>query len=127
MSKQQIQTNLAPQAIGIYSQAIKYGNTVYISGQIPLLPMTSTVISDDIESQIHQVFKNIREIAIAAGGSLADVMKLTVYLTDLNNFSIVNKIMANYFSEPYPARAVIGVTALPKNVQIEIDSIMILA
>lgn len=126
MSKQQIQTHLAPQAIGTYSQAIQCGNTIYISGQIPLLPGATTIINEDIELQTHQVFDNIQAITTAAGGSLVDIVKLTVYLTDLNNFAVVNQIMTNYFNEPYPARAVVGVTALPKHAKIEIDSIMVL-
>ena len=114
MSKQPIHTAEAPAAIGTYSQAIRTGNTVYLSGQIPLLPETMEIISEDVAEQIHQVFRNLAAVAAAAGGSLADVVKLNVFLTDLGNFPMVNEIMAEYFNEPYPARAAIGVAALPK-------------
>ena len=112
--RQVISTADAPQAIGTYSQAIRTGETVYLSGQIPLVPDTMEIISDDISEQIHQVFKNLSAVARAAQGSLDDIVKLNIYLTDLSSFPIVNEIMAGYFSEPYPARAAIGVAELPR-------------
>jgi reactive intermediate/imine deaminase len=121
-----INTPLAPQAIGAYSQAVKTGNTVYLSGQIPLIPQTMTLNTGDMAAQIRQVFDNLRAVAQAAGGELAHVVKLTIYLTDLNNFALVNEVMAEYFQPPYPARASIGVAALPKGVPIEIDAILVL-
>lgn len=123
-NRQIISTTDAPQAIGTYSQAVRTGNTVYLSGQIPLLPETMAIISDDISDQIHQVFKNLSAVATAAGGSLADIVKLNVFLTDLSHFPTVNEIMAKYFTEPYPARAAIGVAALPKDAAVEMDAIM---
>jgi reactive intermediate/imine deaminase len=123
-NRQIISTTDAPQAIGTYSQAVRTGNTVYLSGQIPLLPETMAIISDDISDQIHQVFKNLSAVATAAGGSLADIVKLNVFLTDLSHFPTVNEIMAEYFTEPYPARAAIGVAALPKDAAVEMDAIM---
>lgn len=119
-----ISTTNAPQAIGTYSQAIQVEKTVYLSGQIPLLPETMTIISDEISDQIHQVFKNLTAVAEAAGGGLNDVVKLNVFLTDLSHFPTVNEIMASYFNEPYPARAAIGVAALPKDAAVEMDAIM---
>jgi len=119
-----ISTSNAPQAIGTYSQAIKTGSTVYLSGQIPLLPETMTIISDDISEQIHQVFKNLSAVAAAADGSLDDIVKLNVFLTDLSHFPTVNEVMAGYFNEPYPARAAIGVAALPKDAAVEMDAIL---
>lgn len=124
MNKEIIHTLAAPQAIGTYSQAIKVDNIVYLSGQIPLDPKTMTVLSDDINTQISQVFSNVKAVAMAAGGDLSDIVKLNVYLTDLSNFPIVNEIMGEFFDEPYPARAAIGVASLPKGVGIEIDGIM---
>ncbi|MFY7697245.1 MAG: Rid family detoxifying hydrolase [Legionella sp.] len=121
-----IHTNLAPQAIGTYSQAIQCSNTVYISGQLPLNPATLLLCSDEFILQIEQVFSNISAICQAAGGSLEHVVKLTIYLTDLVHVSQINTVMLRYFSQPYPARAVIGVNFLPKDAQIEIDAIMIL-
>jgi len=126
MSKEIIQTNKAPQAIGTYSQAVKIDHTVYISGQIPLVPETMTVIEGDIAAQITQVFDNLKAVAEAAGGDLSDIAKLNVFLTDLANFPVVNEIMGLYFQEPYPARAAIGVAALPKNAGVEMDAIMCL-
>lgn len=120
-----IATDAAPKAIGPYSQAVKIGSTVYISGQIPLVPTTMELISDDIALQIKQVFENIAAIAKAAGGSLENIVKLTVYLTDLTHWPKFNEIMLHYFKEPFPARAVIAVSALPKNSQVEIESIMV--
>lgn len=127
MSKDIIQTELAPKAIGTYSQAVKVGQTVYLSGQIPLVPATMTLIDGDINAQITQVFDNLQAVAVAAGGSLADIVKLNVYLTDLAHFPIVNEIMGQYFHEPYPARAAIGVAALPKGAGVEMDAVMCLA
>jgi reactive intermediate/imine deaminase len=123
-NRQVISTSNAPQAIGTYSQAIRTGNTVYLSGQIPLLPESMTIISDDISDQIHQVFKNLFAVAAAASGSLDDIVKLNVFLTDLRHFPVVNEIMAEYFNEPYPARAAIGVAALPKDAAVEMDAIL---
>lgn len=126
MSKDIIQTELAPKAIGTYSQAVKVGQTVYLSGQIPLVPATMTLIDGDINAQITQVFDNLQAVAVAAGGGLADIVKLNVYLTDLAHFPIVNEIMGQYFHEPYPARAAIGVAALPKGAGVEMDAVMYL-
>jgi len=123
-NRQVISTNNAPQAIGTYSQAVKTGNTVYLSGQIPLVPESMVIISDDISDQIHQVFKNLSAVATAADGSLDDIVKLNVFLTDLSHFPTVNEIMAEYFTEPYPARAAIGVAALPKDAAVEMDAIL---
>lgn len=124
MNKEIIHTPDAPQAIGTYSQAVKVDNTVYLSGQIPLNPKTMDIVSEDIRIQISQVFNNLKAVAIAAGGDLADIVKLNVYLTDLTNFPIVNEVMGEFISEPYPARAAIGVAALPKGVGVEIDAVM---
>ena len=119
-----ITSNNAPEAIGTYSQAIQTGSTVYLSGQIPLVPETMEIISDDISEQIHQVFKNLSAVAAAADGSLDDIVKLNVFLTDLSHFPTVNEIMASYFNQPYPARAAIGVAALPKGAAVEMDAIL---
>lgn len=124
MSKEAIYTKEAPEAIGAYSQAIKSQQTVYLSGQIPLVPKTMAPVSGTVKDQIRQVFENLSAVAQAAEGSLSDVVKLTVFLTDLNHFSHVNEVMAEYFEPPYPARAVVGVAALPKGVQVEVDAIM---
>lgn len=124
MSKEIIRTDKAPQAIGTYSQAVKVGTTVYISGQIPLLPETMEVAEGDIEAHIRRVFDNLEAVARAAGGSLADIVKLNVFLTDLANFPIVNQVMSEYISKPYPARAAIGVAALPKDVGVEMDAVL---
>lgn len=124
MSKVIVNTDQAPAAIGPYSQAVKVGNTVYLSGQIPLVPETMELISDDFREQAVQVFKNLEAVCEAAGGSLQDIVKLQIYLPDLSKFSVVNEIMAEYFTQPYPARAALGVRALPKDAQIEIDGIM---
>lgn len=126
MTKEIIQTNKAPQAIGTYSQAVKVERTVYLSGQIPLVPETMAIIEGDIAAQITQVFDNLKAVAEAAGGDLGDVVKLNVFLTDLANFPVVNEIMGLYFQEPYPARAAIGVAALPKDADVEMDAIMCL-
>lgn len=126
MSKTIISTPKAPAAIGTYSQAVKSGNTVYLSGQIPLVPETMEIVSDEISAQIEQVFTNLTAVCEAAGGSLADIVKLNIFLTDLANFPLVNEIMSKHFSEPYPARAAIGVAALPKAVGVEMDAVMVL-
>lgn len=125
--KQIIRTSNAPAAIGVYSQAVKSGNTVYISGQIPLVAETMKLIGEDFESQANQVFINLQAVARAAGGELSDIVRLTIYLTNLDNFTKTNEIMQEYFSEAYPARAVIGVAQLPKQSKIEIDAIMVLS
>jgi reactive intermediate/imine deaminase len=124
MSKQIISTSQAPAAIGTYSQATRHGNTVYISGQIPLDPATMEMIEESIEAQIHRVFLNLQAICESAGGTLNDILKLNVFLTDLQHFSAVNTIMAEYFSEPYPARAAIGVAALPRDARVEMDAVL---
>ena len=124
MNKAFISTDLAPAAIGTYSQAVKVGTAVYLSGQIPLVPATMEVISEDFAEQTHQVFKNISAVCKEAGGNIQDLVKVNIYLTDLSNFATVNEVMSQYFKAPYPARAAIGVRALPKNVQVEIDGIM---
>jgi reactive intermediate/imine deaminase len=124
MAREIISTDKAPQAIGTYSQAVKTGNTVYLSGQIPLVPETMEMVSGDIEPQIRRVFDNLSAVAEAAGGSLADVVKLNIFLVDLGHFAKVNEVMAEYFSEPYPARAAIGVAALPKAAGVEMDAVM---
>lgn len=126
MTKTIIQTLDAPQAIGTYSQAVKVDRTVYLSGQIPLVPETMTLVEGDITAQIIQVFDNLKAVALAADGDFSDVVKLNVFLTNLANFPIVNEIMARYFDEPYPARAAIGVAALPKGAGVEMDAIMVL-
>lgn len=123
----EIYTDLAPSAIGTYSQAIAAGDTVYISGQIPLDPQTMQLCSDDIELQIKQVFTNIAAVVEAAGGRLNQIVKLTVYLIDLSHFPLINETMAHYFSKPYPARVALGVSALPKGARVEIDAIMVLS
>ena len=124
MAREIISTDKAPQAIGTYSQAVKTGQTVYMSGQIPLVPETMEMVEDDIELQIRRVFDNLSAVAEAAGGSLADIAKLNIFLVDLDNFAKVNEIMAEYFTEPYPARAAIGVASLPKNAGVEMDAVM---
>ncbi len=126
MTKEIIQTTKAPKAIGTYSQAVKVDHTVYLSGQIPLVPETMMIIDGDISVQITQVFDNLKAVAEAAGGGLSDIVKLNVFLTDLSHFPIVNEIMGLYFEEPYPARAAIGVAALPKAAGVEMDAIMCL-
>ncbi|NOU20847.1 MAG: RidA family protein [Methyloglobulus sp.] len=126
MTKTIINTELAPQAIGTYSQAVKADQTVYLSGQIPLIPETMQLVEGDISVQIAQVFNNLKAVAEAAGGNLSDIVKLNVFLVDLSHFPIVNEIMGHYFQEPYPARAAVGVAALPKSAQVEMDAIMVL-
>ncbi|MEK9825054.1 MAG: RidA family protein [Methylotenera sp.] len=125
MTKQIIQTQGAPAAIGTYSQAVKVGNTVYLSGQIGLDPATMQMV-DGIEAQVHRVFSNLKAVAEAAGGSLADVVKLNIFLTDLSHFTLVNTIMAEYFSQPYPARAAVGVASLPRAALVEADGVMVI-
>jgi reactive intermediate/imine deaminase len=126
MQREIISTKDAPQAIGTYSQAVKVGDTVYLSGQIPLIPETMELIEGDMRAQITRVFDNLTAVAKAAGGSLADISKLNIFLTDLSHFPLVNEIMAEYFSEPYPARAAVGVASLPKASLVEMDAIMTL-
>ncbi len=125
MTKTIIKTEDAPQAIGTYSQAVKAGNTVYLSGQIGLDPSTMQLV-EGIDNQIHRVFQNLQAVTIAAGGTLADVVKLNVFLTDLGHFAKVSEIMAHYFKDPYPARAVVGVASLPRGALIEADAVMVL-
>lgn len=125
--KKIITTNKAPQAIGPYSQAVQCGKTVYLSGQIPLNPDTMELVNKDIHAQVHQVFDNLSAVSNAAGGSLADIVKINIFLTDLANFSIVNEVMEKYFTPPYPARATIGIAALPKESLVEIDAILVLS
>ena len=124
--KEEIKTSDAPKAIGPYSQAIKSGSFVFLSGQIPLGPATMEIVEGDIVAQTHQVFKNLEALAKASGGTLNDIIKLTIFLTNLSDFTVINEIMAKYFQEPYPARATIEVTALPKAVSIEIEAVMAL-
>lgn len=124
MSKVIISTDKAPAAIGTYSQAVKIGTTVYLSGQIPLVPESMELVSEDFAQQAEQVFKNLTAVCEAAGGELQDMVKLQIYLTDLAEFAIVNEVMAKHFKTPYPARAAIGVKQLPKGAQIEIDGIL---
>jgi reactive intermediate/imine deaminase len=126
MAKTIISTDKAPAAIGTYSQAVKVGNTVYISGQIPLDPTTMEVCSQDFAAQATQVFENLKAVAEASGGTLADAVKLNISMTDLANFPTINEIMATYIDEPYPARAAVGVAALPKAVQVEVEAILYL-
>lgn len=126
MPREIINTDQAPAAIGVYSQAVKVGHTVYLAGQIPLDPATMQLVTGDMEAQIRQVFDNLAAVARAAGGSLADTVKLNVFLTDLGHFALLNQIMADYFQEPYPARAAIGVAALPRGAQVEMDAVLAL-
>ncbi len=124
MSRQIIQTESAPAAIGTYSQAVRIGDVVYLSGQIPLDPATMELVDGGMETQIRRVFDNLKAVAAAAGASLDEIAKLNVFLTDLSHFPLVNQVMAEYFSEPYPARAAIGVAALPKGAEVEMDAIL---
>ena len=126
MSKHIISTANAPAAIGIYSQAVRVGNTIWVSGQIPLDPVTQEMVAGDIEAQVRRVFENLKAIVLAAGAGLDDVVKATVFLIDLSHFALVNKIMAEYFREPYPARAAVGVSALPRGAQVEVECIVAL-
>ena len=127
INKAIIQTDQAPAAIGTYSQAVKVNNTVYLSGQIPLVPETMEVVAGDFSAKTRQVFDNLKAVCEAAGGELKDIVKLNIYMTDLANFATVNEIMATYFQEPYPARAAVGVAALPKGVPIEMEAVMVLS
>jgi reactive intermediate/imine deaminase len=121
-----INTDQAPAAIGPYSQAIKAGNTVYLSGQIPLDPATMEIVSDDFETQARQVFTNLKAVCEEAAGSLGEIVKLNLYLVDLDNFAVVNKVMEEFFAKPYPARAAVGVKALPKGAQFEAEAVMVI-
>lgn len=126
MPKTVISTDQAPEAIGTYSQAVRAGDTVYLSGQIPLVPGSMELVAGDMEAQIRRVFQNLRAVAQAAGGDLGDFVKLNVYLTDLGHFPLVNQVMAEFFDKPYPARAAVGVAALPKGAEVEMDAVMVL-
>lgn len=126
MRKQIVSTDRAPRAIGTYSQAVRVGDTVYLSGQVPLIPETGELVEGDMEAQIRRVFENLQAVAAAAGGGMADLVKLNVFLTDLGHFALVNTVMAEYFSEPYPARAALGVASLPKGAKVEMDAVMVL-
>jgi len=127
MDRETISTKAAPEAIGTYSQAVRTGHTVYLSGQIPLNPETMELVQGDIRDQVARVFDNLGAVARAAGGSLADIVKLNVYLTDLTHFPLVNEVMAKYFTAPYPARAAVGVSALPRGALVEMDAIMVIS
>ena len=127
MTKQAIQTAEAPQAIGTYSQAIRAGSTVYLSGQIPLDPATGELVGGDITAQTRRVFDNLTAVCAAAGGSLADIVRVGIYLMDLGDFAAVNAVMAEYCKQPYPARSTIGVSALPRGARVEVDAVMVLA
>lgn len=126
MDKSIIETKKAPEAIGTYSQAVRVNNTVYLSGQIPLDPASMALVSDNFSEQAHQVFLNLKAVCEAAGGDLNNMVKLTIYLTDLGNFPLVNEIMSQYFQQPYPARAAVGINELPRGALIEADGIMVL-
>ncbi len=126
MTKTIISTPLAPAAIGAYSQAVRVQNTVYLSGQIPLDPITMTLVEGGIDAEIRQVFNNLKEVSRATGGELSDIVKLNVFLTDLSHFQRLNDIMAEYFAPPYPARAAIGVQSLPRGAAVEMDGILVL-
>ena len=126
MAKEIIHTDKAPAAIGAYSQAVKAGNTVYLSGQIPLDPATMAVVEGGFEAETRQVFTNLKAVCEAAGGSLSDIVKLNAYLTDLSNFATFNKVMAEFMAEPYPARAAVGVASLPRGVLVEAEGVMVL-
>ena len=126
MSFTPVSTADAPDAIGTYSQAARAGSTVYLSGQIPLDPKTMELVTGDVEAHVRRVFENLRAVARAAGGDLANAVKVNVYLTDLGNFQVVNKVMSEYFAQPYPARAAVGVAALPRGAVVEVDAVLIL-
>ena len=128
MKKHIISTSKAPAAVGTYSQAVAVtgGTTIYLSGQIPLVPETMEIVGGGIEAQIHQVFKNLVAVCQEAGGDLSNIVKLNIFLTDLNNFAVLNEIMSSYFDQPYPARAAIGVNELPKGVSVEMDGVMVI-
>ena len=125
-NKATIQTEKAPAAIGTYSQAVKVNNTVYLSGQIPLDPVTMQMVEGDMRAQIVRVFDNLAAVCEASGGGLKDIVKLNIFLTDLSHFSLVNEVMATYFMQPYPARAAVGVASLPKDAQVEMDGVMVI-
>ncbi len=127
MTRIAIHSDQAPAAIGPYSQAIRSGQTVYLSGQTPLDPATMALVVGDISAQAHQVFRNLQAVCAAAGGSLADVVRVGIYLTDLGDFAAVNAVMAEYFEQPYPARSTIGVASLPRNSDVEVDVVMVLS
>jgi reactive intermediate/imine deaminase len=127
MQRKVIHTDKAPHAIGTYSQAVRVGDSVYLSGQIPLVPETMEMVEGNMEAHVRRVFDNLSAVAAAAGGSLADIVKLNIFLTDLAHFPLVNQVMADYFQEPYPARAAVGVAELPKDAQVEMDAIMVLS
>jgi reactive intermediate/imine deaminase len=126
MSKTVISTGSAPAAIGVYSQAVRVGNTIWVSGQIPLDPQTKELVTGDMEAQVRRCFENMKAIVLAAGATLDDVVKATVFLIDLAHFGLVNKVMAEYFREPYPARAAVGVASLPRGAQVEVECIVAL-
>ncbi|MFT7372485.1 MAG: reactive intermediate/imine deaminase [Oleiphilaceae bacterium] len=126
-NKSIIQTDQAPEAIGTYSQAVKVGGTVYLSGQIPLDPETMTLVGGEIEKQIIRVFENLKAVCNASGGCLQDIVKLNIFLTDLSHFASVNDVMATYFQTPYPARAAVGVASLPKGAEVEMDAVMVIS
>lgn len=126
MERKIIETPRAPRAIGTYSQAVQVGDTVYLSGQIPLVPETLELVDGDMDAQVRRVFDNLSAVCEAAGGGLADIVKLNIYLTDLAHFSIVNEVMAEYLEPPYPARATVGVAALPGGARVEMDAVMVL-
>ncbi len=126
MSRQIISTPDAPAAIGTYSQAVRVGNTIWVSGQIPLDPATKELVKGDMEAQVRQVFENLKAIVVAAGATFDDVVKATIFLIDLSHFALVNKVMAEYFREPYPARAAVGVSALPRGALVEVECIVAL-
>ncbi len=125
MNRKIIATEAAPQAIGTYSQAVRVGDTVYLSGQIPLDPATMELVSNDMEAEITQVFENLRAVCRAAGGDLSGIVKLNIFMTDLAHFALVNEVMARYFAQPYPARAAVQVSALPKGARVEMDAVMV--
>jgi reactive intermediate/imine deaminase len=125
MPRTPIHTPHAPEAIGTYSQAVRAGDTVYLSGQIPLDPATGALVAGDMEAQVRRVFDNLKAVCEAAGGDLAQVVKLNVYLTDLGHFALVNRVMAEYFAQPYPARAAVGVAALPRGAAVEMDGVLV--
>ena len=126
MSREIIHTDKAPKAIGTYSQAVKCGDTVYLSGQIPLVPETMELVEGDMEAQVTRVFENLKAVTEAAGGNMDKIAKLNIFLIDLSHFALVNEIMARYFNEPYPARAAVAVAALPKDAQVEMDAVMVI-
>ena len=127
MARTSVFTDQAPKAIGPYSQAVRAGNTVYLSGQIPLDPKTGELVRADIQTEAHRVFDNLKAVASTAGDGLQQVVRVTIYLTDLGDFAKVNEVMAEYFQEPYPARATVGVAALPRGARVEIDAVMVVA